>query len=571
MDRELNSIEKEFQRYLDDDSNRLWQLFKSSCRPTHPFFKFDVGNLDSLKFEPEKRGVNVRDELIKFYNKHYSANLMTLCLLGNESLDQLEQYAIDMFSAVPNKNLDVSVFDPDLFDSDADIFYVVPVQNLKEMSVSWIVPYLDHKYDTHSYNYLGHLICHKADGSLLAELKRRRWAVSLNQDVSPDSSMKGFDAFRICMKLTEQGSQKVDEILTLLYQYINMLKRHGPQEWIVNEMIELGKQEFEYQENCDPFDYVQNMSNNLALYAPSDVLCADYYSLKYDPDLIESLFAYLVPDKMRVMVISREYEIKANQAEKWYGTRFGREKIAPELLERLESCGYNDEAFRLPSKNEFIARDLDFIEHAENGDGDEPRIVRDSSLSRVWFKEDTKFGMPKLFMTIIIVNKMGRESAKNIEILNLFQSMLKDKLDELLYYARLADFGFSMETSVEGVRLDFSGFNDKFILFLNKVIQFLLSHQFDRKDFEQQKEKRQRELSDFETLEASDHANFYLDLAIANQIWSQQDRRFALDQLDFEEFEKIYIDFLTNQIFLESIVYGNLTEKVKKIYHKDSI
>jgi len=45
-----------------------------------------VGNLETLKESPTKQGIDAREELIKWYNEHYSANLMKLSVLGSGML-----------------------------------------------------------------------------------------------------------------------------------------------------------------------------------------------------------------------------------------------------------------------------------------------------------------------------------------------------------------------------------------------------------------------------------------------------------------------------------------------------
>lgn len=37
-----------------------------------------IGNWDTLEVKPKARGVDTRDELLKFYKENYSANLMNL-------------------------------------------------------------------------------------------------------------------------------------------------------------------------------------------------------------------------------------------------------------------------------------------------------------------------------------------------------------------------------------------------------------------------------------------------------------------------------------------------------------
>ena len=81
-DREIRAIESEFKLRLNDDYRRLFQLSKSLCSRDHPYSRFGSGNLKSLEETPAKEGVDVRADLMAFYHKYYSANIMKLCIVG---------------------------------------------------------------------------------------------------------------------------------------------------------------------------------------------------------------------------------------------------------------------------------------------------------------------------------------------------------------------------------------------------------------------------------------------------------------------------------------------------------
>jgi len=103
---------KENLRNLQNDFWRLYQLQKSvGSSPNHPFSKFGTGNADTLSVHPKTRGVDVRDELLKFHQKHYSANVMGLAVIGRESLDQLEAWVTELFTAIPNKKIAPPTFE----------------------------------------------------------------------------------------------------------------------------------------------------------------------------------------------------------------------------------------------------------------------------------------------------------------------------------------------------------------------------------------------------------------------------------------------------------------------------
>jgi insulysin len=104
-DRELKAVDSEFKGSFQSDFHRLECLERSLSNPEYPYNCFSCGNLVSLKEEPEKKGLQVRDAFIQFHEQHYSANLMRLVVLGRESLDELQQWVVQKFSDVPDKNL----------------------------------------------------------------------------------------------------------------------------------------------------------------------------------------------------------------------------------------------------------------------------------------------------------------------------------------------------------------------------------------------------------------------------------------------------------------------------------
>ena len=99
VDREKNAVEAEYQMGLNSDPRRGLDVLQEVMNQEHPFSQFSVGSLDTLADRP---GASVREDLLEFYDRFYSANLMRLVVLGKESLDELEALVAPMFSQVPN-------------------------------------------------------------------------------------------------------------------------------------------------------------------------------------------------------------------------------------------------------------------------------------------------------------------------------------------------------------------------------------------------------------------------------------------------------------------------------------
>jgi insulysin len=69
VEREIKAVDSEHQKNLQNDGRRLYQLGKSLAKEDHPFHKFGTGSLDTLWVKPKAVGVDIRSELIKFYEE----------------------------------------------------------------------------------------------------------------------------------------------------------------------------------------------------------------------------------------------------------------------------------------------------------------------------------------------------------------------------------------------------------------------------------------------------------------------------------------------------------------------
>ncbi|KAH7350004.1 insulin-degrading enzyme [Plectosphaerella cucumerina] len=174
LDRELRAVDSENKKNLQSDQWRLHQLEKSLSNPNHPYCHFSTGNFEVLKTQPESRGLNVRDKFMEFHAKHYSANRMKLVILGRESLDVLEKWAADFFSAVPDKNLAQNRWEDEAPFRKSELgvqIFAKPVMDSRELNLYF--PFLDEEnlFESQPSRYVSHLIGHEGPGSIMAYIK----------------------------------------------------------------------------------------------------------------------------------------------------------------------------------------------------------------------------------------------------------------------------------------------------------------------------------------------------------------------------------------------------------------
>uniref|UniRef100_A0A8D9BMR4 Insulin-degrading enzyme n=5 Tax=Cacopsylla melanoneura TaxID=428564 RepID=A0A8D9BMR4_9HEMI len=560
-EREVNAVNLEHDKNIPNDTWRLDQLDKSTCDPNHDYNRFGTGNKETLDTIPKSKGMNVRDELLKFHDKWYSSNIMGFAILGKESLDDLEKMVADKFKDVKNKNVKTPVWNTHPYGKDQlkTKTYVTPVKDLRSLLVTFPIPDLQDQHKSGPDSYLAHLIGHEGPGSLLSELRKRSWCNSLVG--GPRHGAKGFAFFTVTVDLTLDGIEHADDIVELIFQYMKLLHDEGPQEWIFNEYKELLDIEFRFKEKEKPSSYVSYLCPNLFLYPLEEILVGTYMLTEYKPDLIRDLLDRLTPENMRLAVVGKQFEPKCDQTEPWYGTKYTREKLSDEQLKKFENVTSNS-AFHLPQPNEFIATDFTLL--APDADiAPHPTIMYNSPLIRAWLKQDDEYKVPKLNASFEFISPYAYLDPECTNMTHLFISLFKDALNEYSYDAKLASLGWDLNNTKYGMMLNISGYSHKQSVLLSKVLDKLVefSKNIDPKRYEIIKEQYARGLKNFEAEQPYQHAIYNISLCLFERAWSKTDLMESLDGITREKLSE-FANELLSKMFIEALIHGNANKEI---------
>ncbi|KAL0124001.1 hypothetical protein PUN28_006072 [Cardiocondyla obscurior] len=552
---ELNAINSEHEKNLANDSWRFDQLDKSSASPDHPFSKFGTGNRETLDIIPKQKGINVRNRLLEFHEKYYSANIMSLSVLGKESLDELENMVINFFSGVRNKEIEVPTWPEHPFKNEhfRTTWYIVPIKDTRNLDISFPLPDMQQHYRSSPAHYVSHLLGHEGKGSLLSALKARGWCNSLVS--GKRSGARGFNFFNVIVDLTEEGIEHIEDIVQLMFQYINMLKLEGPKEWIYNEYRDIANTNFRFKEKSSPRKYVNITVQTLQEFPMNDVLCAEQVFTEWRPDLIKEIMEYLTPENIRIHVVAKVYESIANETEKWYGTRYKKEKISKETIDKWNSAGNNDD-LKLPCKNEFIASVFDIKPQTKVDKF--PIILEDTPFVRLWYKKDDEFLVPRARMIFDFVSPFAYIDPLSCNLTHMFVQLFRDSLNEYAYAADLAGLQWELTNSKYGITLAIGGYDDKQRVLLEKIIDRMINFKIDEKRFTILKENYIRDLKNFAAEQPYQHAVYYLIVLLAEQVWLKEELLESTDHLTADRLQQ-FIPQLLSKVHVECLIHGNVT------------
>ncbi|CAD5115557.1 DgyrCDS4521 [Dimorphilus gyrociliatus] len=556
-DREVNAVNSENMKNLQSDMWRLHQLEKSTAKPDHDFAKFSTGSKETLETIPLSKGLKVRDELLKFHQKYYSSNIMGLCVVGKESLEELTEMVVPLFGDVKNKSVDIPEWKDHPYGPEQlkKLIKIVPVKDIRNLYVNWPIPDLRNHYRSNPGHYLGHLIGHEGPGSLLSELKEKGW---VNELVGGQKiGARGFMFFTITVDLSESGIDHIDDIMTAIFEYLHMLKKRLPEEWIFQECKNLNNITFRFKDKEKPRSLTSSCAGVLHDFPMDEILSGPYLLHEYEPNMITDILNRLTPDNLRVGIVGKTFENECDQTERWYGTNYRLEDIGEETLQRWRNVGDNPK-FNIPEKNEFIPSRFDLVELDNNKDV--PKVIKDTTFSRVWFKQDGKFKMPKLCISIDMASPYCYADPLSANLSYMFVTVFKDALTEYAYDAELAGLYYDLTKSMYGIKLSVKGYSDKQHVLLEKILKKMVSFEVNVDRFNILKELYIRSLRNFEAEQPHQHAIYYLSALTTEVFWEKSELLAVADQVTSEALQA-FIPKLLSKLYFEILIYGNSTLK----------
>ena len=549
VDREKNAVEAEYQMGLKSDGRRGLDVLQEVMNPEHPFSQFAVGSLESLADRPDSQ---VRDELLRFYDKHYSANMMRLVVLGSESLDQLESLVVPMFSPIPNKSFQHSQIEVPVFAEGALPMEVQikPQATLRQLQVLFPIADYRSQYKAKPLSYLGNLVGHEGQGSLLSQLKAEGLAESLA--AGSGLGWRGGALFSVNISLTEEGVANRDRVLQLLFAYLDMLREEGPKEWLYDEQARLAELAFRFKEQGSPMGYVSALAGGMQYYDPVDVLQGNYMMSDYQVTMLQELVQDLTP--ANALVILDDASAHTDRESVHYGVPYSAQKLSAQRLAAWQ-VEVTQEALHLPAPNAFIAEDVSLVQ-IEKGNPSAPVLALNEGRKQIWYAQDEEFRLPRGATYINFRSPLVGQSARQTASAILYTALLKDQVNEYTYPARLAGLNFSLYKHAQGISLRISGYDDKQSVLLEQLLQVMISPDFDPQRFNNIRKDMIRALENSVAKRPSSQVIDDLRESLLYGEWGEQPLIEALQGMQVADLTA-YVDQFWASANAEAMIYGN--------------
>jgi len=546
VQREKNAVDSEYRLKIKDDGRRIYEVLKTTANHQHPFSRFSVGDLDSLS---DREGSKTRDELIRFYNTHYSANLMTLAVIGKEPLPELEKM-VRRFNAVPNHKTVIEPVKVPLFTQEQVRLNVVPLQEMRQLTLSFTTPWHDNYYQDMPFEILGHLLGHEGEHSLHALLKDKGWINGLAAGTSEIAD--NYTTFDVDIDLTDEGLKHIDEITTDVFQDIDLIRKAGVKPWIHDELEKIDELNFRFHENGSPSRDVVSIAGNLQHYPARLVLKGPYVSDHFSVKQVDSILDDLRVENMRQIVIAPG--LKTDKVEPYYQTEYSIAPLAADLVKSWQHAGMNKQ-LAIPEPNPFIPDDTTVL--SKPSGEDIPQLIIDKPDIQVWHKQDDEFKVPKADIDIGLTNEITSDTLPHRLESALFTSLVDDSLNAYAYPAMLAGLHYGITLGRRGIGVSVSGYNDKQQVLIDRILNTLLTYKVDPERFAVIKEQMKHDWQNSHLDRPYHQLGWALDWLLEPNSWTPDAYLQVVDSISVADLQQ-HIDALRRSAHISMLIHGNI-------------
>ena len=614
VEREMKAIDSEHSKNIPNDFRRIFQVKRKAFEKGHPARNFATGTLKTLA------GVS-RNELLYFYQKHYSSNQMMLAVAGPQNLDTLQSWVAPRFVSVKNRNSQEIRVSAKYMKRDPRfrLMRIKTIKDTRSLTLMFPLSRTLHYYKSQPLGMLGFLLGHEGKGSLLSLLKRENLASGLS--AGGGDSNKSFSSFDVKIHLTPEGLRNYTKVIRRVFQYLRLLRETGLPRYIFEEVKLMSEIDYKFAEKPEGTSLVNGFST-LMMYYPMRKLEIDPYIItEFKPRIFDSMLYSLTPDNMLAILAARD--VKTTKKEEYYGVEYSLTYSNPKWVKNWRNSKILS-ALKLPEPNTFLPENLRvlpfegtvqltnqslvglkqdglslfFLNRLKRLQGkmwkslDEllisadfkpgtdlfghvrellrkhalgnPKIIQDDDFGKIWFQQDFRFETPKAYLMFRINSPHVYSSPRNAVLSQLYTDAVIEGLNEFGYPVSLAGLEYGIIVDKKGINLTFSGYSDRIEELVKKVAGRLKTITIDKKTFNTLKEARLRRYRNFHFQQPFQQAFYFRSLLLEGKKYSIMDYEKEIKIIRLHDVKK-FAKKIYDHLFIEGFAYGNLrAETVRK-------
>ena len=593
---EIHSIDGELNRNLNDEGWRMSFVIQLASNPKSPYGHFSCGSSATLIEGTKEAGIDIAKELQDFYDRYYSANLMTLAVVDSRPIDEIEELIREVFSEVPNKEQqrpDYSeLVDPLSGNYSNRLIQYHPADPSDSLRMIFTVdsskehPYVD------TLEYFSRLLLNREKGGLSKVLNKEGYIFDMS--AGPVVETSEFELFMIELGLKEGAIERIEDITKIVFGFIDLVKREG----IKEELYEQYSQVMNYT-----FNYLQN--GRLSMDAVSDIsLDIDVYPAKYiisgsngkkntfDEKVMTNLLDQINVDNLVLLVSSPDFKVSTDspkheetkhhkkihfkdldQHSSLYNIDYAITDTPSHFLDGLRKVTYEDyPKLKLPGSNQFMSKDFKLVDkpckigtlkcvqdYQADADQIKPNKILENDYIRVWHQLDRSNEIPQVYGTVVFYSEDLQEDIFSRIVSQLKVDIITTGMEEKLYQVGLAGDIISLGP----LQVTILAFSDVFPWLITNVLKKYQDSGFTEEEFESAKNDFVSSLYYSQTEQPISNLVKFQKKLLMEYFFLESELYDALEKISFEEFNE-KVKNLYSTLYTEVLLVGNILDTQAK-------
>ena len=532
VNREINAINSEHQKNINNDRWREYQLIKNLSKKDSAYNTFPTGSNKTL----DKKGL--RDKMIEFWKKYYVTTNLGICVISNMKISQQKKLIGKTFGKIEKRNGEVFELKKPLFDSLNKTYQMIPLSDIQTLNYYWEIP-TDKSFKKNKlFIILCDLLLKDEKHSYINYLKINGFIDDVYPSIQDEEGL-----FQISFHLTKLGIKNLNLIDgTLKYE----LNKIFSQDW--NKIIAYYKKL--YQINFDNSPKIESMPLAIKLcvrlhhFSFNDLYIGDFLvqeTVNNPVNLIKKYF----DNNLKILILKSD--VPNLTEDENYGTKYCEIKNL-----NVEPIVFNS---KINLENPFFDMKPELI---YNLNCETPIIIRE----KTWYGGCSRFNETIIEGSLILSSQKFFNSELNYLLTILMDKCLSFYLNQELFNILTLKFHISIipKSIYNCVILQYNCPSDtiKFNQFINKTIELIKSATIPTKVIQSKIENLKEELVNINKKNPWEYGSYYYNKINQSNEYLHTNLLKTLETIT----EKQVINFINN-IFddcsLTMFFFGSLT------------
>ena len=594
LDKEINAVSSENDKNFNNDSWKKMELIKFLSSKDSIYHNFTCGSSKTLA-----KGEELRLKLKEYYNNFFYPENMRLAIISNQSLNSMESMASDYFSnigrdygtstktvASKEKILKTNVYDKtNAFSKEllGKIIWWNKASSGQELSINFHTSSIRKFEKEKPFTYVSYILNYKGENSLYRELLNKEYITDFSSRITEEK--EDFSIYTINLSLTSKGLSNINEIIRLIFDYINHFKTLSINDKIFDEIKKILKENFRFIESTNESGNLAANYSRSMLYLREDdkslnnILLSDY-SITMNKEITSKFINELKPENSLILIgtnslISDELNnllslnLSTEEKEEWFETKFKQRPLTSEDILKYSSIPNKSSNNALRPPNQYISQEKKLIKCESKEwfndtcsvekESIKPTTLIDNPYLKYYYKYDTSFSLPKVITTIKFKFNSFQNPIHYIYF-SLFYLYYNDMIDISLSDASESGNSYSITIQEKNIIVKIKSYSDVHYRMINLVIE-KFKNTLTRENFEYYKEKTIQEIKSDQNKKPYEKAvsifhyivnsNYYLDSDLLDII---NNKSF---NIKFEDY-KNNIDAYIKSSMMQSLTIGYL-------------